>query len=257
MSGSEAFGMGRTRRMSKVETVIRMGLGMIFMVIISAVFFVVMPLLLPWRHLRLKTCNLYGKLNGRTLVWFAGARPVFHDRDRIKSQSPAIYVSNHVSTLDMWMGMWVCPIGGGGLAKKEISKVPGLGQLYLLSGHPMIDRSNRERAIATMSETAAFMNKHKLSLWLWPEGTRSKDGRLGPFKKGFVHAAIGTGLPIVPIVVHNAVRIWPRKGLRFQTGDLHIRVMESVDTKDWSADTVDAHVREVRDIFVRELGEEE
>ncbi len=257
MGAPENMGIGRSRRMSKAETYLRMGVGMVWMVLTSTVFFVIMPLLWPWRVLRLKTCNVYGKITGWSLVRVVGARPVFHHKERIKSQSPAIYISNHVSTLDMWMGMWVCPIGGGGLAKKEITRVPGLGQLYVLSGHPMIDRSNRERAIATMNEMAAFMSKHRLSLWIWPEGTRSKTGRLQPFKKGFVHAALATGMPIVPVVVHNAAYIWPRKGGRFATGDLHIQVLDKVETTEWRAETIDDHVREVRDLFARELGEEE
>jgi len=257
MGAVQAFGIGRTRKMSKPETLLRIGLAVLFMVVISAVFFSLMLFLLPWRHIRLKTCNVYGKINGRTLLWFSGARPVFHNRDRVDGQMPAIYVSNHASTLDMWMGMWVCPIGGGGLAKKEITRVPGLGQLYLLSGHPMIDRSNRERAIATLQEMADFMKKYRLGLWMWPEGTRSKDGRLQPFKKGFAHAAIATGMPIVPIVAHNAAYIWGRGELRFRTADLHIEVLEAVDTTDWRSETIDAHVAEVRDIFLARLGQEE
>ncbi len=257
MGAVRDLGVGRTRRMSKVETLIRIGLALAFMIVVSALFFTLMLFLLPWRHIRLKACNIYGKVNGRTLVWFAGARPIFHNRERINGQMPAIYVSNHASTLDMWMGMWVCPIGGGGLAKKEITRVPGLGQLYLLSGHPMIDRSNRERAIATLQDMADFMNKYRLGLWLWPEGTRSKDGSLQPFKKGFVHAAIATGLPIVPVVAHHAAYIWPRNELRFSTGDFHIEVLEAVDTSDWRTETVDAHVTQVRDIFVEYLGAEE
>jgi 1-acyl-sn-glycerol-3-phosphate acyltransferase len=243
--------------MSRVETLLRIGLAVLFMVLISTVFFTLMFFLLPWRHIRLKVCNVYGKINGRALLWFSGARPVIHNRERIGSQVPAIFVSNHVSTLDMWVGMWICPIGGAGLAKREIMKVPGLGQLYMLSGHPMIDRSNRERAIATMQDMADFMNKHKLSLWLWPEGTRSRDGRLQPFKKGFVHAAIATGLPIVPIVVHNAGYIWPRTEVRFRTADLHVEVLQAVDTSDWSAETLDVHVAEVWAIFAAHLGAEE
>ncbi len=241
------------RRQPRIETYARFALGGVFMFAVSIVFFLMMFFLLPWRVLRVKVCNAYGKLVGHAIVALTGAPLIFHYRERINGSHPAIYVSNHTSTLDIWLGMWLCPFGGAGLAKKEIVKVPGLGQLYVLSGHPMIDRSNRERAIATMNEVAAFMNKHGLSLWIWPEGTRSKTGELGPFKKGFVHAAIATGLPVVPIVVYDAARVWPRKGLQLTTHPLHIETLPPIDTSDWRPETVDAHVDALRELFLQTL----
>ena len=223
------------------------------MVIASVLFFLLMIPLLPWRVARIYCCNVYGTVAGRTMVWASGAKPIFHNRDKVVSQKPAIFISNHTSTLDMWVGMWVCPMGGCGLAKKEIRYVPGVGQLYLLSGHPMIDRSNRERAISTMADVARFIKNNGLSLWIWPEGTRSRDGRLQPFKKGFVHAALATGLPIVPIVVHNAAKIFPRGKLKFNPGPLDIEVLDSISTDDWALETIDDHVELVRDIVASTL----
>jgi 1-acyl-sn-glycerol-3-phosphate acyltransferase len=245
--------MARIRTLSLPETCARFALGGIFMVAVSLVFFLMMLFLMPWRVLRLKVCNVYGKLVGHAITALTGAPLIFRHRERLNGSHPAIYVSNHTSTLDIWLGMWLCPFGGAGLAKKEIVKVPGLGQLYVLSGHPLIDRSNRERAIATMNDVAEFMNKNRLSLWIWPEGTRSKTGELGPFKKGFVHAAIATGLPVVPVVVYGAAKVWPRKGLRLTTHPLHIETLPAVDTSDWSAETLDAHVEALRQIFLDAL----
>ena len=97
------------------------------------------------------------------------------------------------------------------------------------------------------------MVKNGLSLWVWPEGTRSRDGSLQQFKKGFVHAALSTQLPIVPVVVHNAAKVWPRGPLKFEPGPVDIEVLDSVSTADWSADTVEQHVNEIREIFVERL----
>ena len=117
----------------------------------------------------------------------------------------------------------------------------------------MIDRSNRERAVATMNDVASFIVSNGLSLWLWPEGTRSRDGRLQPFKKGFVHAALATKLPIVPVVVHNAAQVWPRGPLRFNPGPVNIEVLDAVDTSGWSLEGLDDHVEQIRTIFVDQL----
>ena len=239
--------------MSRLESWIRISIAGLCMALTSAIFFVLMVPLLPWRVLRIKCCNVYGTVAGMTMVWASGARPIFHNRDRVDAQKPAIFISNHTSTLDMWVGMWVCPMGGCGLAKREIRFVPGVGQLYLLSGHPMIDRSNRESAIATLSEVAAFVKTNRLSFWMWPEGTRSKDGQIQEFKKGFVHAALATGLPIVPVVVHNAAKIFPRGVLKFNPGPLDIEILKAIPTQDWGAETIDKHVACVRDVFVERL----
>ena len=239
--------------MSKAESLVRVFVAGLFMFVVSVVFIGLMIPLLPWRVLRIKACNVYGSVVGKTMVLATGAQVVFHDRSKVDSQKPAILVSNHTSTLDMWIGMWVCPMGGCGLAKKEIRVVPGVGQLYMLSGHPLIDRSNRERAVATMKEVADFVVKNGLSLWLWPEGTRSRDGELQPFKKGFVHAALATQLPVIPVVVHNAASVWPRGPLRFNPGPVHVEVLDAVDTSAWSLETLDAHVGQVRSIFADKL----
>jgi len=238
---------------SKFESLLRVFIAGLLMLCLSVIFFALMIPLLPWRLLRISCCNVYGKVVGKSMAWASGADITFHDRAKVDVQRPAIFVSNHASTLDMWLGMWVCPMGGCGLAKKEIRYVPGIGQLYLLSGHPMIDRSNRERAISTMNNVASFVVKNSLSLWVWPEGTRSRDGSLQPFKKGFAHAALSTRLPIVPVVVHNAAKVWPRGPLKFQPGPVDIEVLDAVATGDWAVDTIDQHVDEIRGIFVDRL----
>ena len=239
--------------MSSFESWVRISIAGLLMFFASIVFFALMIPLLPWRVARIYSCNVYGTIAGRAMVWASGARPIFHHREKARNQKPAIFVSNHTSTLDMWVGMWVCPMGGCGLAKREIRYVPGVGQLYMLSGHPMIDRSNRERAIATMDGVARFMTKNGLSLWLWPEGTRSKDGNLQAFKKGFVHAALATKLPIVPVVVYGAAKIFPRGKLRFNPGPLHIEVLDAIPTDTWTVESIDQHVEMVRDVFVTKL----
>jgi 1-acyl-sn-glycerol-3-phosphate acyltransferase len=239
--------------MSSIESWLRISVAGLLMAVTSALFFVLMMPLLPWRVLRIKCCNIYGSIAGRIMVWPTGARPIFHNRDKLDAQKPAIFLSNHSSTLDMWVGMWVCPMGGCGLAKKEIRFVPGVGQLYLLSGHPMIDRSNRERAIATLSEVAHFIKKNKLSFWMWPEGTRSKDGQLQEFKKGFAHAALATGLPIVPVVIHNAAKIFPRGKLKFNPGPLDIEILSAIPTTKWQLEHLDEHVASVRRVFLERL----
>jgi 1-acyl-sn-glycerol-3-phosphate acyltransferase len=216
---------------------------------VSVLYWAVTLLLLPWRALRIRTGNLYGKLIGSMVFKLAGIRPVIENRQRIAEHRPAMYISNHTSTIDMWVGMWLCPMAGCGIAKKEIIKVPFFGLAYLLSGHLLVDRANRDRAIESMAAAANVVAKHKLSMWLWPEGTRSRDGRLRVFKKGFVHMAIATRLPIVPVVFHDANKRWPGKTFTVTPGDLRIEVLPVIRTEHWTEETVADHADEVWSAF--------
>ena len=130
-------------------------------------------------------------------------------KKRLEQMGPVLVVCNHTSTVDMWIGMWLNPVGGCGVAKREILRIPFFGFIYWLTGHLLIDRSNRQKSIESMNEVGQFVRDHGLGIWMWPEGSRSRNGELKSFKKGFVHMAIATGLPVLPIVSHDADRMWP------------------------------------------------
>ena len=103
--------------------------------------------------------------------------------------------------------------------------------------------------MASMNKLSKLVNDKKLSIWIWPEGTRSMDGKLIPFKKGFVHLALATGLPIIPVVIHGAHKRWPAKTMQFYPGEVRVKVLEPIPTDSWSKDTIDDHVAEVRKVM--------
>lgn len=210
--------------------------------------------LLPSRVLRIKLTNVLGHITGSAIARIAGATPEIKNRERIEDTFPAIYVMNHTSTLDLFLAIWLCPVGGCGVTKKELAKIPFLGQLYKLSGHLMLDRADKAQAVGALTEVAQLMKKENLGLWILPEGTRSHDGVLKPFKTGFVHLAIATKLPVVPVVVHGANRIWPKKGGLF-AGKLPIEVLPPIDTTSWTAENSKDHAQSVHDAMARALGQ--
>lgn len=207
--------------------------------------------LLPWRALRIKLCNYYGKVVGPVIIRIANATPIVHHRERIAAAYPAIYISNHTSTLDAFIAIWLCPVGGCGVV--EIANIPFFGWLYRLSGHLRVDRSDRRGAVAALKATAEVVSRHHLSMWIWPEGTRSRDGRLLPLKKGFVHLAIATGLPIVPIVVHGAHKNWAKHAFTLNPVTVPIYVLPPIDTSTWQIDTTEAHCAEVHRVLAAAL----
>ena len=242
------------RRLWKIE--VFLGVLAAFLVIApgAVVYWVTCLLLLPWRTARIRVGNFYGKICGRMVLFACRIRPVIFQHERI-GQQPAVYVCNHSSTIDMWVGMWLCPFGGCGVGKKEIIKVPFFGLAFILSGHLVLDRSNIERSIASMEKMRTLIHAHELSLWIWPEGTRSLDGVLSEFKKGFAHLAIQTGLPVVPVVFHEADRLWRGRTMAITQGDLYIDVLDAIDTSAWSVESLEEHVDSVREVFRANLSE--
>ncbi len=243
--------------MRLLSSLVRFTLGFLIVAVGSTLTLVAALPLIPWRTARIRLCNFYGHTVGRAVVACAGAVPQVSHRERIDAATPAIYVANHASTLDAFLSIWLCPFGGCGVFKKEIARIPFFGQLLLLSGHLRIDRSRTGRAVDSLKEVGAMVKAHRLSIWIMPEGTRSKDGRLRPFKRGFVHLAIATGLPVVPIVFQGAHRNWPLKGFLLQPMPLPIDVLPPVDTRGWSEETAEAHATQVHDLIAAALNPEQ
>ena len=235
--------------------VLRFCLGFAIIIVSAVIWIAALVPLAPSRVMRIKACNLYGKIVGRSIVFITGATPEVHDRQRIDAAMPAIYVANHTSNLDAFLSIWLCPYGGCGVVKKEVIRVPFFGWLYVLSGHLRLDRGSRERAVAALRETADFVRAKKLGIWIMPEGTRSRDGRLQPFKTGFVHLAIATGFPIVPLVIHDAHKVWPRKAwTTFHSRKVVVEVLSAIDTSAWREETSKDHAAFVHDEIASKLG---
>ncbi|KAK3199643.1 hypothetical protein Dsin_023058 [Dipteronia sinensis] len=132
---------------------------------------------------------------------------------------------------------------------------PLFGQLYILAKHIRIDRSNPTAAIQSMKEAAQAIVKNNLSLIIFPEGTRSQNGRLLPFKKGFVHLALQSRLPIVPIVLTGTHQAWRKGSLHVHPTPINVKYLPSISTNDWTADNIDDYTKMVHGIYVKNLPE--
>ena len=221
---------------------------------ISLIFFIILLMLLPFRPARIKMTNVYARTIAPYILWWMRTKMVVPDRQRLHHHFPAIYLSNHTSALDVILGMALCPVGGVAVAKKEIVRVPMIGWIYWMSGHLTIDRSRRDQAVAALNRMAQEVRRYHLGIWMWPEGTRSKNGRLLPFKKGFAHIALATRLPIIPVIAHNVHKKWQKHGLaNFTKASIQIDILDTIDTSNWQIETLDRHIAEVRQVFIAAL----
>ncbi len=208
--------------------------------------------LLPWRRNRVQLGNIAGGLVSRWVMWcfnmhyeLVGPHP--------GEFAPALFVQNHTGTIDFWLALQLSPTPSSGTAKRSLIWVPFVGVAYWLSGHLMLDRGNSASAIAAMKSMTEFVHSSGISIWILPEGTRSESGRLLPFKKGFVHIALGTQLPIVPVVVHDGHLLWG-KGWPIRPGTVRIEVQPAISTEHWSRETMHEHVAELEAVFRERLG---
>ncbi len=126
----------------------------------------------------------------------------------LPSEAGAILVANHQSNFDIFALLHALPVSIRFIAKQELSRIPLLAQAMRSAGHVFIDRTDRRGAVQAMRAAASRMREDGLYLGLFPEGTRSRDGRLGTFKKGSFVLAIETGLPIIPVALDGGWRIY-------------------------------------------------
>lgn len=233
----------------RISSAVKLVVGFLVMGLVFAILAIILIILLPSQTARIRTCNHFGKVVGRFFVWLSGCPFTVVGREHLDPRRPAIYVSNHTSVLDIFIAIWHAPVGTSGVAKKQIIYYPFFGLLYALSGHLRINRGISKKAVASMKNLAENVNKHGLSIFLWPEGTRSRTGRLLPFKKGMVHLAVQTGLPVVPVIVTGAYKSWEARTYSIHKVPIRLDVLPPIDTSQWSIDLIDDAIEEVHARF--------
>jgi 1-acyl-sn-glycerol-3-phosphate acyltransferase len=206
-------------------------------------------LLLPWRLARLRAARVFSHWVAPPMLWLLGISYPKEARYEVERRAPAIFVLNHSSTLDTFISMTMWPPRGCSVGKKEVLAIPVFGWVYVAVGMLLIDRKDSASAVSALRSLAEEVKQGGLSIWMAPEGTRSRDGELAPFKKGFVHMAIATGLPVVPLVFHGAFERLPVDTWRLSPGHVDVEILDSIDPRDWTEDRVGEHAAEVRGAF--------
>jgi len=138
-------------------------------------------------------------------------------------QRPAIFVGNHSSLLDPPLVIANLPSRPVFLVKKELAYVPVLGWIIWLAGFIFIDRSSRRGSLASLKDAARRIREGQ-SLAAFPEGTRSRNGSLLPFKKGAFALAMESGVPVIPLGIRGGLEVLPKGTWRVASADYRLKV---------------------------------
>jgi putative phosphoserine phosphatase/1-acylglycerol-3-phosphate O-acyltransferase len=178
--------------------------------------------------------------------------------EHLWSHRPAVFVFNHQSKADVIIIAKLLRRDIAGVGKKEIKKeTPVLGKVLELGGLVFIDRADGKSAINAMKPLIDVIRNEGKSVVLAPEGTRTVSPAMAPFKKGAFHLAMQAGVPIIPIVIYNSGDVAPKGDFVLRSATVKVEALPPVDTGQWSLETMDEHVREVRNMFARALGQPE
>ena len=185
---------------------------------------------------------------GRGILFVSRIRVTVEGLARIDPLRSYIYMSNHQSNFDIPVLLAHLPVQFRWLAKAELFKIPIFGRAMRGAGYVRIDRFNRQSAIDSINEAAAKM-KDGVSVMIFPEGTRSRDGNIRPFKKGGFVMAVDSGVPIVPIILRGTRPIMEKSSLRINTGDVSLQIKKPIETTGYTRETKNNLIEMVRSVI--------
>ncbi|MGF1744287.1 1-acylglycerol-3-phosphate O-acyltransferase [Vibrio minamisatsumaniensis] len=151
------------------------------------------------------------------------------------SRGQHVYVANHQNSWDLFTISSAVTPKVVTVGKKSLAWMPLFGQLYWLTGNILIDRANRSKAVGTIDQVVTSLKESDVSVWMFPEGTRSRGRGLLPFKTGAFHAAIGAGLPIIPIVCSSTGGV---KLNRWNNGHVIVEMLPPISTEGYDKSNV-------------------
>jgi 1-acyl-sn-glycerol-3-phosphate acyltransferase len=191
------------------------------------------PLLLYTLISRNPNALYWGGVNGvMFLVRVVGIRVRVAGGERIPPGA-CLFVANHTSSADAPAVVGAIPRRVAILLKESLFKWPIAGQAFTLAGFIPVNRGDRESAIASVEKATESLRRGQ-SFLIYPEGTRSPDGRLQEFKKGAVVMAIKAGVPIVPVACSGAHRVMRKRSLKIHPGEILVEFLEPIDPSGYS-----------------------
>ena len=186
-----------------------------------------------------------------------GVKLIHRGLENAPTPEKSVYISNHQSIYDFVTDPGMLRPRTVSLGKKDLLWLPFFGQLYWITGNILINRENKSQARDTIKQVAEAIHQRDLSVWVYPEGTRSKGRGLLPFKTGAFRMAIEAGVPITPMCVsttHNKINLNRRNN-----GIVIAEMLEPIDVSNYKledARKLALHCHQLMSAKINELDKE-
>ncbi|MEJ2052831.1 MAG: lysophospholipid acyltransferase family protein [Calditrichaceae bacterium] len=201
------------------------------------------------------TVNNFIRFWSRTILFVSGIKLEIVGREVVDTKTPTVYMANHGSLFDILATTVAIPGTARFIAKKELFRFPFFAQGMKLTGMIKIDRGNSAKARKTISEAVESMKKG-VSVIIFPEGTRSREGNIKPFKKGGVILAINGKFPIIPMAISGSFHIMKKNNLILQKGTIKVHFTERIDTDNFDISDRNKLIEKVRNSIIEKYDPE-
>ncbi len=171
----------------------------------------------------------YARLWAKVGLRLAGVRLQVSGQEHLHPDAPVIYMSNHASNFDILALFAGLPGQFRWLAKEELFRIPLFGLAMRRIGYIPLDRSDRKKALHSMTEAAKRI-RAGASVVIFPEGTRSADGILQPFKKGGFLIALKAAVPVQPVAISGSFAVMPKTSRWIHGGLIEVRILPAIAT---------------------------
>jgi len=193
---------------------------------------------------------------GRVWSWLilatTGVNVARRGLDRVERGRPYVFVANHQSMYDIPVLFWALPFDLRIIAKEELGRVPFIGWHLARNGHVLV---RRDRPGGAVFQQVSAMMKARSSLIVFPEGTRSLDGRVARFRSGVFRLAIETGLDVVPVAVRGTHAVMRKKHLTTRPGETSVEIFAPISVAGMVVDDARALAERVEKIVADGVGD--
>lgn len=189
----------------------------------------------------------------KTLLAVSGVQVMVEGLEEILPNGSYVFISNHLSFTDTPVVLANIPVQFRFLAKRGLFQIPFLGQHLSRAGHIPVPREDPRAAVKTMQLAAETIQQKKISLLIFPEGRRSHDGKLQPFKEGGAYIAIRAGVPVVPIAISGTRELLPWGSGVVLSGNVRLRILKPIETADLSLKDRGVLTEKIRTLIAQEL----
>jgi 1-acyl-sn-glycerol-3-phosphate acyltransferase len=192
----------------------------------------------------------YARLWGKVPLLANRVKVKVEGMEQLEGEGPYIFMSNHQGSFDIFALLGYLPFQFKWLAKKELFSIPFFGWTMAAAGYISIDREGTRKTVQSINEAARKM-REGMSLVIFPEGSRSPNGSIQPFKKGGFTLAIRSKVPIIPIAITGSREIMPKEKLTATSGEIKIRMDLPIETKNYSLKDRESLMERVNQVISR------